>query len=76
MSIGEEGYCSKEITDVFIFYKTEQGFFIPKSMVDNGIIDIQFSDDVEEETIRSLDGSEKTIQERRQKEKEKQLSDL
>jgi len=33
LGIGAEGYCSKEITDSFSFFKTTEGFILPKSMI-------------------------------------------
>lgn len=34
LSMGEEGYCSRRISDMFVFYQTESGFVIPKYVVD------------------------------------------
>ncbi|MGR3293757.1 MAG: DUF6398 domain-containing protein [Candidatus Scalindua sp.] len=34
LTIGAEGYCSKHITDSFTFYKTQEGFIVPKSMIE------------------------------------------
>ncbi|MBN2287677.1 MAG: hypothetical protein JXI43_14615 [Tissierellales bacterium] len=76
LSMGTEGYCSKKISDMFIFYETEDGFIIPKSMFDSRIIEVQFTDDVDENTIRKLIEPEESIQEKRQREKEEHFADL
>ena len=30
LRMGAEGFCSKKITDMFVFYKTHEGFIVPK----------------------------------------------
>ena len=75
ISMGAEGYCSEEISDMFVFYETESGFIIPKFMVDR-VIDVQFSDEVEEESTSNLMVPKESIHEQRQREKEKHLAVL
>ena len=76
LSIGEEGYCSEEITDMFTYYETEDGFILSKSMLDSLMSKTQSSDNADKNTIRELPEPEESIQQRRQKEIEKRLADL
>ena len=69
LSIGEEGYCSEEITDMFTYYETEDGFIISKSMLNSLISKTQSDNYADKNTIRELIEPEESIQERRQKEK-------
>ena len=34
LTIGAKGYCSKQITDSFSFVQTQEGFIIPKNMIE------------------------------------------
>ena len=51
LTIGAARYCSPEITDSFTFYQTPEGFILPKSMVDPGIIDVEFVEGKEAEEL-------------------------
>ena len=42
--IGAEGYCSKHITDSLTFYKTPEGFIIPKSMIEDPEIVVEIAE--------------------------------
>ncbi|KHE91113.1 MAG: DUF6398 domain-containing protein [Candidatus Scalindua rubra] len=35
LTIGAEGYCSKHVTDSLTFYKTPEGFIVPKNMIED-----------------------------------------
>jgi len=70
LSMGAEGYCSAEISDMFIFYETESGFIIPKLMLKKQITEVQRADENDElETKES-------IHEKRQREIQEHLSSL
>ncbi|MFQ5630969.1 MAG: DUF6398 domain-containing protein [bacterium] len=70
LAIGEEGYCSPEITDAFTFYQTPEGFILSKSMVDRGLIDVEpvEGEEAEEQSPESL----LTIEQKRKKELQEQ----
>jgi hypothetical protein len=76
LSIGTEGYCSEKIRDMFTFYKTESGFLISKSMIDNRIIGVEFEDEEEESGIKKCIGTTESVHEKRQREKQEHLADL
>jgi len=52
LSIGQEGYCTKEITDSFTFYQSPEGFIFPKSALQETEIVLEIADEKESEEIR------------------------
>ena len=76
LSMGTEGYCSKEISDMFIFYETESGLIIPKFIVDKRIAEVQRADEEDDLEIRRWVKNEESIHEKRQKEKQEHLAAL
>ena len=71
-----EGCCSEEITDMFTFYETEDGFIIPKSMIDRLVVQAHLSEGADERAYSETIEPKESIQEQRQKEKEERLADL
>jgi riboflavin synthase len=76
LSMGAEGYCSAEISDMFIYYETESGLIIPKYMLDKRITEVQRANEEDELEIRRRMETEESIHEKRQKEKQEHLSAL
>ena len=69
LTIGAEGYCSKEITDSFTFYQTPEGFIIPKRVIGNREIIIEFAEGEEAEEIERFAENQRSIMEQKAKEK-------
>ncbi len=76
LSIGEEGYCSKEISDSFTFYQTPEGFIIPKSMVDNQKYIIEFADDEEARELQEFVDENRRIEEEKIKKRKKRRAEI
>ena len=51
--LGEEDFCSEDISDMFTFYQTSEGFIIPKSMLRDHKIEITFMDEDERNAFES-----------------------
>ncbi|MBN2411402.1 hypothetical protein JXQ31_06890 [candidate division KSB1 bacterium] len=73
LSLGAEGYCTEEITDMFTYYETDTGFIIPKSMVAEKIIDIQITDELIIEHLKKYSNNKRSIEEQREREKKERL---
>ena len=56
LRLGEEGYCSKDITDSFTFFETPEGFILPQSMIRNREINIEFADSKEADELGLIKG--------------------
>lgn len=69
LTIGAEGYCSKEITDSFTFYQTPEGFIIPKRVIGNRETIIEFAEGEEAEEIERFAENQRSIMEQKAKEK-------
>lgn len=76
LSMGEEGYCPKEITDMFTYYETEDGFILSKSMLDSLMSKTQSINNADRNTAKELPEHEESIEELRRKEIEERLADL
>ena len=64
IGLGEEGFCSPHISDMFLYYETPEGFIIPKSMYDR-MTGISITDDKETEERKAF-----LAEQRQQKERE------
>ena len=51
--LGEDDLCSEDISDMFTFYQTSEGFIIPKSMLRDHEIEITFMDEDERKAFES-----------------------
>lgn len=78
VNYGDEYYCSKDIREMFTFYVTEEGFIIPKMIVDREMERHQpkFNIGIHEEHLKALNEPELSIEEKRQREKERHLAEL
>jgi len=71
LTMGAENYCSEKIRDMFIFYETESGFIISKSMLEKRVNEVLITD---ESKTKELKGTEESIQEKREREKQEHLA--
>lgn len=76
LTIGAEGYCSKEITDSFTFYQTPEGFIIPKRVIGDREIIIEFVEGEEAEEIERFAENQRSIMEQKAKEKKERRVEI
>jgi hypothetical protein len=76
LSIGAEGYCSKEISDSFTFYQTPEGFIIPKSMIDDRNFIIKLADDEEARELQEFADEKRRAEEERIKKRKERRSEI
>ncbi len=69
LTIGAEGYCSKEITDSFSFYQTPEGFIIPKSMIGDREIIIESVEGEEADKIEEFVENQRNMEVQKIREK-------
>ena len=81
LSMGAEGFCSKEISDMFVFYESPEGFIIPKSMIKEPAFVYEVVDGEEAEEIKRFAEEQRSIREKKRerrkskKKKEKKTDD-
>ncbi len=75
LSIGAEGYCSKEISDLLTFYQTPDGFIIPKSMIDKEFI-IEFVDGEEARELQEFADEKRRIEEEKIKKRKERRTEI
>lgn len=76
LTIGAEGYCSKEITDSFTFYQTPEGFIIPKSMIGDREIIIEFAEGEEAEEMERFAENQRSILAQKEREKKERGAEI
>jgi hypothetical protein len=76
LTIGAEGYRSKEITDSFTFYQTPEGFIIPKSMIGDREIIIESAECEEAEEIERFAENQRSIMKQKAKEKKERRTEI
>lgn len=76
LSIGAEGYCSKEITDSFSFYRTPEGFILPKYMIDDREIVIEIADGKDAEEIDKFVEDQQKIEQQKEVEKRERKAEI
>ena len=69
LGLGAEGFCSPEITDMFTFYETPEGFILPKSAIQNHVIAIDFVEGKEAEELEKRIAEKQRLKERKAEEK-------
>lgn len=69
LGIGAVGYCGRLITDALTYYKTPEGFIIPKSMMEDPEFLIRFAEGEEKEELQLKIEERKQL--RMQKEQER-----
>ena len=76
LAIGAEGYCSKKIKDLFTFYQTPEGFIIPKSMIGDREIILEFVEGEEADEIERFTENQRRITEQKAKEKKERRTEI
>ncbi len=76
LTIGAEGYCSKKIKDLFTFYQTPEGFIIPKSMIGDREIILEFVEGEEADEIERFTENQRRITEQKAKEKKERRAEI
>ena len=76
LSIGAEGYCSKEITELFTFYQTPEGFIIPKGMLGDREIVVEFVGGEEAEEIEQFAENQRNMREQKTKERKERRAEI
>jgi RNA-splicing ligase RtcB len=74
--LGAEGYCSKHITDAFTYYQTPEGFIIPKSMLGDRELVIEFVDGEEAEELNRFIEEKQRIEEQKAQEKKVRRAEI
>lgn len=76
LTIGAEGYCSKQITDSFTFYKAPEGFIIPKSMIEVPEIVFEIAEGEDAKELERFVENQKKIKEQKIKEKQERRAEI
>lgn len=76
LTIGAEGYCSKQITDSLTFYQTPEGFIIPKSMIEDQELVVEFSEGEDAEEPETFTENQKKIKEQKLKEQKERRAEI
>jgi hypothetical protein len=76
LSIGAEGYCSKDITDSFTFFRTPEGFILPKNMLKVLEFGIEAADDEEAEEIERFLENQQRIEEQKTEERRTRRAEI
>jgi glycine cleavage system protein P-like pyridoxal-binding family len=76
LTIGAEGYCSKQITDSFSFYQTPEGLVIPKSMVVNRELIIELAEGEEAEELEKFVENQRNMMEQELKENKERRAEI
>ena len=76
LTIGAEGYCSKQITDSFTFYKTPEGFIVPKSMIEDPEIVYEIAEDEDAKKLERFIENQKKIKEQKLKERQERRTEI
>ncbi|MEE8430825.1 MAG: DUF6398 domain-containing protein [Candidatus Desulfatibia sp.] len=76
LGLGAEGYCSKHITDTFTFYQTPEGFIIPKSMLGDKELVVEFVDGEEAEELNRYIEEKHRIEEQKAQERKARRTEI
>jgi len=76
LSLGEEGYCTKEISDSFTFYQSPEGFIFPKSILQKRETILEIADEKESEELRQFAQKQEEPKEQRRIEKKKKEKEI
>ena len=74
--IGAEEYCSKHITDSLTFYKTPEGFIIPKSMIEEPEIVVEIAEGEDAKEFERFVENQRKIREQEIKEKQERRAEI
>lgn len=76
ISIGEKGLCGEEISDMFEFVQTSEGFIIPKAWLKERKVEVGFMDEEESKRIEAQlaeQRKQKEMEARKQREKQEEM---
>jgi hypothetical protein len=76
LGIGAEGFCSPEISDAVTLVELPSGFIIPKSMLSEPEIVVEFADEKEEEEFQKFIAEQQRLKEREAAEKKAQRTEI
>ena len=74
IEVGTEGYCTQDIVDSMTFYKTPEGFIIPKKWLLEKEMKVEIDPDKEEKE-RQFKEKQKQILQQEREEREKRISE-
>lgn len=74
--LGEEGLCSPNITDVFTFYQTPEGFILPKSAFRDPEVKVAFVDGEEARELKAFMAEQRRKEEREEEERRKRRIEI
>ncbi len=75
LTIGAEGYCCQHITDSLTLYQTPEGFVIPKSMIGDRELVVEFMDEEESKEFEKLIENERKAREQEIKKEQEQRAE-
>lgn len=73
--VGAEGYCSKEISDAFMFLETPEGLILPRGMLMEKELVIEVVEGEEAEELERLIDEQRRIEEQRAQERKARRSE-
>ena len=76
LGIGAEGFCSPEISDAVTLVELPSGFIIPKSMLSEPEIVVEFADEKEEEEFQKFIAEQQRLKEREAAEKKARRTEI
>lgn len=76
LTIGAEGYCSKHITDSLTFYKTPEGFIVPKSMIEKPEIVFEIAEGEDANELERFAENQRMIRENKAKDKQERRVEI
>ena len=76
ISIGEKGLCGEEISDMFEFVQTPEGFILPKKWLKDRINEVTFMDEEESEEFEAQLAEQKRQEELEERKRREQLEEM
>jgi len=76
ISIGEKGLCGEEISDMFEFVQTPEGFIFHKKWLKEKIVEVAFMDDEESKKVEAQlaeQKKQKELEARKEREKQQEI---
>jgi len=76
ISMGEKGLCSEEISEMFEFVETPEGFILPKKWFKDRITEVTFMDEEESKEFEAQLAEQKRQEELEERKKREQLEEM
>ena len=76
ISLGEKGLCSEEISEMFEFVETPEGFILPKKWLKDRITEVTFMDEEESKEFEAQLAEQKRQEELEERKRREQLEEL